>query len=298
MAESENSDQVFSDTPLNSQSNVLVADAATVGEQYFVDMAQRIRRHVLMMTSRAGSSHVGSNFSMVELLAVLYGEVLRVDASNPQWPARDRFILSKGHACASLYAVLAEHGFFPIEWLDTFYQNGSLLAGHATCGIPGIEVSTGSLGHGLSIGVGMALAAQRSAQSQRVFTLLSDGECNEGAVWEAALSAAHHRLANVIAIIDYNKIQAMGAVKDVLALEPFAAKWQAFGWAVREIDGHDVAAIRATFRQLPFEAGRPNCVIAHTIKGKGVSFMEHNLLWHYRTPRGDELAAALAELER
>ncbi|MGQ9851552.1 MAG: transketolase, partial [Aggregatilineaceae bacterium] len=211
---------------------------------------------------------------------------------------RDRFVLSKGHGCAALYAVLAECGFFPLEWLDTFYQNGSRLPGHAThTHVPGIEVSTGSLGHGLSIACGMALAAKRDGKPYRVFALLSDGECDEGSTWEAVLFASHHRLDNLIAIVDYNKIQSLGRVEEVINLEPLAEKWRSFGWAVREIDGHDVLEIEDALSQVPFEAGRPSCVIAHTVKGKGVSFMEDKLLWHYRSPQGEEYEAALAELE-
>src|SRR5580704_8602054 len=203
-------------------------------------LAKRIRVKALHMINAAKSSHVGSAFSMADLLAVLYAKILRIDPNRPDWPERDRFILSKGHACAALYVVLAERGFFPLTWLDDFYQDGSRLAGHAThVGVPGVEVSTGSLGHGLPIACGMALAGRRDKGAYRVFTLLSDGECDEGSTWEAALFAPHHQLDNLIAIVDYNEIQSLGTVKEVLDLEPFAAKWRAFGWAVREIDGHD-----------------------------------------------------------
>jgi transketolase len=249
------------------------------------------------MIHRAKSSHIGSAFSMAELLAVLYSQILRVDPSDPQCPERDRFILSKGHACAALYAVLAERGFFPADWLDDFYRDGSRLLGHAShSSVPGVEVSTGSLGHGLAIACGMALAARRDGQAYRVFVLLSDGECDEGSTWEAALFAPHHRLDNLIVIVDYNKIQSLGSVKEVLDLEPLVAKWEAFGWAAREIDGHDVRQIEQTLSRAPFEQGKPSCVIAHTVKGKGVSFMENKLLWHYRTPDAEEMARALAEL--
>ena len=261
-------------------------------------LAAKIRRHSVVMTHNARASHVGTSLSMVELLAVLYGKVLRVDPRQPDWPERDRFVLSKGHGCAAYYAVLAEVGFFPLEWLDTFYQNGSRLAGHAThTHVPGIEISTGSLGHGLSVATGMALAGKRDAQPWRVFCLLSDGECDEGSNWEPILFAPQHRLDNLIAIVDYNKIQSLGTVKEVMDLEPFADKWRAFGWAVREIDGHDLREIEETLTRIPFEPGRPSCVIAHTVKGKGVSFMENKLLWHYRTPQGEEYEAALAELD-
>jgi transketolase len=259
-------------------------------------LARKVRERVLRMSSRARSSHIGSCFSAAELLAVLYGEWLRVDPREPQAPARDRFILSKGHACAALYAVLAERGFFPVEWLDSFYQDGSRLPGHVTVGVPGVEISTGALGHGLAIGAGMALAGKRDNALYRVVVMLSDGECDEGATWEAALLAPHHRLDNLTAIVDYNKIQSLGWVKDILDLEPLADKWRAFGWSVREIDGHDVDVIRRALGATPFEQGRPSCLVAHTIKGKGVSFMEGQLLWHYRAPDQEELARALAEL--
>ena len=260
-------------------------------------LSTKIRAHVLRMTHRAKSSHVGSSLSIADLLAVLYGGILRINPARPQSPGHDRFILSKGHACAAVYAVLAEHGFFPKEWLDTYYLDGSHLAGHITHhGVPGVEASTGSLGHGLSIGCGMALAGKRGGQSYRVFTLLSDGECDEGSTWEAALFAPHHHLDNLVAIVDYNKIQSFGRVKEVLDLEPLAGKWQAFGWATREIDGHDFNQIENALRSVPFEPGRPSCVIAHTIKGKGVSFMENQLAWHYKPPDDEELRRALAEL--
>jgi len=260
-------------------------------------LAKRTRLATIKMINRAKSSHIGSAFSMTELLAVLYTRILRVDPHRPDWPDRDRFILSKGHACAALYAVLAQRGFFPEEWLETFYHDGAHLPGHAThTGIPGIEVSTGSLGHGLSIACGVALAGKRDGKTYRVFSLLSDGECDEGSTWEAALFAPQHHLDNLIVIIDYNKIQSLGTVKDVLDLEPFAAKWQSFGWSVRELDGHNVEQIEQSLKQVPWVDTRPTCLIAHTVKGKGVSFMENNLLWHYRTPEGEELARALDEL--
>lgn len=262
-------------------------------------LAQRIRVKTLHMIHRAKSSHVGSAFSMADLLAVLYAKILRIDPQRPGWPQRDRFLLSKGHACAPLYAVLAERGFFPASWLDDFYLDGSRLAGHAThSGVPGVEVSTGSLGHGLPIACGMALVAKRDSSPFRVFTLVSDGECDEGSTWEAALFAPHHRLDNLAVIIDYNKIQSLGSVKEVLDLEPLAAKWRAFGWSVREIDGHDFRQIEDALANIPVETGKPTCIVAHTVKGKGVSFMEDKLLWHYRAPDGGEMAAALAELER
>ena len=261
------------------------------------ELARRIRVHTVRMTSRANSSHIGSSFSMAELLAVLYGGgTLRVDPNHPDWPERDRFILSKGHGCAGLYAALAEAGFFPLAELDTFYLNGTRLAGHATTTVPGVELSTGSLGHGLPVGTGMALAAKRAGDAHRVFVLLSDGECDEGSIWEAVLFAPQHQLDNLVVIVDYNKIQSLGTVKEVLDLDPFADKWRAFRWGVREIDGHDVNAIHEALNAVPFEPGRPSCVIAHTVKGKGVSFMEDKLLWHYRAPLGEDRAIAMREL--
>jgi transketolase len=261
-------------------------------------LAARIRLHTLNMVHTAKSSHIGTCYSMAELLAVLYGKVLQLDSQQPDLPQRDRFVLSKGHGAAALYAVLAETGFFPVEWLKTFYQNGSRLAGHTTHHhVPGVDVSTGSLGHGLSLAAGMALAAKRDGSEYRVFALLSDGECDEGSTWEPILFAPQHKLDNLIVIVDYNKIQSLGTVEEVLNLEPFADKWRAFGWSVREIDGHDVHTIETTLSAVPFEPGRPSCVIAHTVKGKGISFMENDLLWHYRSPQGEEYAAALAELK-
>lgn len=261
-------------------------------------LARRIRRWVVRMTHAAQASHAGTSLSMADVLAVLYANVLRVDPAKPDEPDRDRFVLSKGHGAAAAYAVLAEGGFFPREWLDTFTRDGSPLAGHISHhGVPGVEVSTGSLGHGLSIGCGMALAGLRDHRPFRVFVLLSDGECDEGSIWEAVLFAPHHKLENLVAIVDYNKIQSFGTVKEVLDLEPFAAKWRAFGWSVREIDGHDHGQILQALSSVPFQAGKPSVVIAHTIKGKGISFMEDKLLWHYRSPSTDQLAQALAELE-
>ncbi|HEX3685209.1 MAG TPA: transketolase [Bryobacteraceae bacterium] len=261
------------------------------------DLARAIRIHSLRMIHSAKSSHAGSCLSMAELLAVLYGRVLRVDAARPDWPDRDRFVLSKGHAAAALYAALAEKGFFPKSWLRTFYQNGSPLAGHIThCGVPGVEVSTGSLGHGLPLACGMALAGKRDERAYRVFALLSDGECDEGSTWEAMLFAGHQRLDNLVVLVDYNKIQSIGRVEEVLDLEPFADKWTACRWSVREIDGHDVAALERNLAAVPFVPGKPSCVIAHTVKGKGVSYMEDKLLWHYRSPSEEDLRLALGEL--
>ena len=260
-------------------------------------LARRIRTHALRMTSIGGGSHIGAIFSCTDILAVLYGGILNVDPAAAKHANRDRFVLSKGHAGAGLYAALAERGFFPVEKLLTHYQDGSDLCGHVSHELPGVDVSTGSLGHGLSIGAGMAYSATLKSASHRVFCLLSDGECDEGSTWEAVLFAAHHGLSNLVAIVDYNKIQGLAPVSKIVGLEPFADKWVAFGWGVREVDGHDHEALRTTLGAVPFTPGKPSCLIAHTTKGKGVSFMENTVLWHYRIPRGAEFDAALAELE-
>jgi transketolase len=261
------------------------------------ELARRVRRHALEMTSRGGSSHIASIFSIADIVAVLYAEILRVDARHPEWPERDRFILSKGHAGAAVYAALAERGFFPRERLREHYQDGSLLSGHVSHkGMAGVEFSTGSLGHGLPVAAGMALSAQLDGRRHRIVTLLSDGECDEGSNWEAALFAAHHGLARLTSIIDYNRMQSLGSVEETLGLEPFADKWRSFGWRVREVDGHDHVALRLALSD-EGNSSRPLCILAHTVKGKGVSFMEHSVLWHYRTARGAEYEAALRELE-
>lgn len=276
---------------------------ATARPQTAEDLARAIRLAVLEMTSQSGASHIGTCFSMAEIMGVLYSEgvpgALRIDPQRPDWPARDRFVLSKGHGCAALYAALAERGFFPREWLQTFYADGGRLFGHVTHkGVPGVEASTGSLGHGLPIATGMALFAHRTHARYRVVALLSDGECDEGSTWEAALFAAHHGLDNLVAIVDYNKVQSMGATAEILNLDPLAAKWEAFGWGTREIDGHDVGALSDALDSAPFTAGKPSMLIAHTVKGKGVSFMQDDVLWHYRAARGDEYDRARAELDR
>lgn len=260
------------------------------------ELARRIRADALRMVSKANASHIGTCLSMADLLAVLYSGVLRVDPANPQIPERDRFILSKGHGAAIVYAVLAERGFFPREWLHNYCMDGSPLTGHISHKVAGVEVSTGSLGHGLPMGCGMALAGKRDGATWRTFVLLSDGELDEGSNWEAILFAGHHRLDNLVAIVDYNKIQSFGTVKEVLDLEPLAAKWSAFNWVVQEIDGHDLRAIENAFGKVPFEPGRPSVIIAHTTKGKGVDYMENELAWHYRAPMGELLVKALAQV--
>lgn len=259
-------------------------------------LAREIRAASLRMVHRANASHIGSCLSMTDILAVLYGDVLRIDPKNPDAPDRDRFVLSKGHAAAAVYACLAVRGFFPESWLETYGDDGGKLSGHLTHhDVPGVEVSTGSLGHGLSLACGYALAAKRLGRPHRVFTILSDGECDEGSTWEAALFAPMQKLDNLTAIIDYNRIQSFGRVEDVIDLEPFADKWKAFGWNVRSIDGHNHTQIHAALSEASI--GPPTLVLAHTIKGRGVPFMEDRLEWHYRCPNARQLDEALEALE-
>lgn len=262
-------------------------------------LAKAIRLHALEMTSLGGSSHIAAIFSMADILAVLYGSILKYDSKNPKWKGRDRFILSKGHAGAGLYAALAECDFFPVKELKNHYQNGSDLSGHVSHKIPGVELSTGSLGHGLPVATGMALAAKLDSADHSVYCLLSDGELDEGSNWEAILFAQHHELKNLVAIIDYNKIQSLDLVTNTIRLEPLAAKFTSFGWHVIEVDGHDHTTLEETFVSLrKSDTQKPTIVIAHTTKGKGVSFMENSVLWHYRTARGEEYDKAKAELEQ
>ena len=262
------------------------------------DLAYKIRVHCVEMTNRAKSSHVGAMLSIADIVAVLFSKILKIDPSNPRWENRDRFILSKGHAGGAIYAALSERGFFSKDLLETYYANGSLLSGHLSHkGVPGVEISTGSLGHGLSVAAGMAYSAYHDSKNHRIYALLSDGECDEGSTWEAVMFSAHHKLSNLICIIDYNKIQSMAPVKDVIELEPFADKWKAFGWEVVEVDGHDHNKLIQILDVKPFSQSKPTVIIAHTIKGKGVSFMENTVLWHYRSPQDQEYLSALKELE-
>ncbi|MBP3720241.1 MAG: transketolase [Clostridia bacterium] len=252
------------------------------------------------MTHLSRGSHIGSIFSVAEIIAVLYTSVLRVDPENPAWPERDRMILSKGHAGSAVYSALAERGFFPVEELKTHYQDGSRLSGHVSHrGVPGVEVSTGSLGHGLAIGAGLALGAKMDGASWRTFVVLGDGECDEGEVWESALQAAQFGLDRLTAVVDYNHMQSLDFVDRTLRLEPFEAKWRDFGWNAMSCDGHDTEALKDAFAWARKNegSGKPSVILAHTVKGKGVSFMENNILWHYRTPQGEEYEAALKELE-
>jgi transketolase len=259
-------------------------------------LAKTIRRESLRMVHRAKASHIGSALSIADILAVLYGQVLNVDPGNPQRADRDRFILSKGHACVGVYAALAARGFFPPEELQRYGQDFSDMMSHVSHKVPGVEFSTGSLGHGLPFGVGKALAAKRLAANWRTFVLLSDGEWGEGSNWEACMFASHHRLDNLVAIIDYNKLQSLKTVAETLALEPLAEKLTAFGWAVKEVDGHDHAALGAALSDTRWVPDKPSLLIAHTIKGKGVSFMENAVKWHYSNPNDAQLEQALAEI--
>lgn len=261
------------------------------------ELAWLIRRHGVEMTHLSGGSHIGAILSVADIIAVLYTDILKYDCKNPKWGGRDRFILSKGHAGAAIYAALAESGFFPIEELKTHYANGSRLSGHVSHHLPGVDFSTGALGHGLSVAAGMALAAKQDGKTHRVFAVLGDGECDEGAVWEAALFANHFRLENLTAIIDYNKMQSLDFCENTLELGDLGAKWRAFGWNVKEIDGHNHGQLRNALSDTSNENHRPTVIIADTVKGKGVSFMENDILWHYRFPHdGWEYDCAVCEL--
>ena len=263
-------------------------------------LAWLIRRNGLEMTHISHGSHIGSVLSVAEIIAVLYSSVLNVDPEQPKKPDRDRLILSKGHAGSAVYAALAETGFFPVEQLKTHYANGSILSGHVSHkGVPGVEVSTGSLGHGLGVGTGMALGAKMDGAQWRTYVVLGDGECDEGSVWESALQAAQYKLDRLIAVVDYNHMQSLATVEDTLKLEPFEQKWKDFGWNAESVNGHDTDALKAAFARAKENAGsrKPYVILAHTVKGKGISFMENNILWHYRTPQGEEYEAALKELE-
>lgn len=262
------------------------------------NIASCVRKEILDITYRSRSSHIGSSFSIVEILVALYFKCLSVSQQEPSGQDRDRFILSKGHGCPALYATLSLRGLLSKDVLKAFAKNGGKLEQHPTRNPRyGIEVSTGSLGHGLSIGTGMAVAGKYDQKKYRIFVLMSDGETNEGSVWEAAMLAAHQNLDNLIAIVDYNKMQALGSTREVINLEPFTDKWRSFGWAVREVDGHNVEELINSIEEIPFEVNKPSAIIAHTVKGKGVCFMEDELLWHYRCPDEGEYKKALSEID-
>jgi len=261
-------------------------------------IAKGIRRHIIEMIGAAKSGHPGGSLSAVEILVTLYYNVLRHDPSKPRWPQRDRFILSKGHAAPVLYAVLAECGYAPIDQLNTLRKLGSPYQGHPDRRfLPCLEASTGSLGQGLSLALGMGAASRLDSASWRTYVVLGDGECQEGQIWEAAMFGAFHRFDNVCCIVDYNKIQLDGFVSDIMEVEPFAEKWRAFGWHVIELDGHDIAALQRGFAEAASFKGKPSVIVAHTIKGKGVSFMENNPKFHGVAPTAAEMEIALKELQ-
>lgn len=257
-----------------------------------------IRIAVVKMVASAQASHLGSALSCVDILSVLFFGIMNVNPKEPKMKNRDRLILSKGHAGVGLLATLAHRGFFNISLLKKYCVDGSVFTGHTMLeSAPGVEATTGSLGHGLPLGVGMALAAKSDGLKSKVFVVLSDGELDEGSNWEAIMAAGHLRLDNLVAILDYNKIQSFGMTKEVMDLEPLAKKWLDFNWAVVEVDGHNSKKLLEVFKKVPFKKDRPNCVIAHTVKGKGVSFMEDKLEWHYKSPNPDQLLRAIEELK-
>lgn len=260
-------------------------------------IARRIRGKIIEMSHKAGTPHLGSSLSCVDILVAAYWGALAIDPQNPEDPERDRFILSKGHAATTLYATLAYRGFFPVQLLDLYAKPGACLLEHPVYkSVPGIEATTGSLGHGLSLGLGMALAGRIQGYTYRVFVVVSDGECNEGSVWEAALLAPVHNLENVAVIIDYNKWQATGPSNEIMALDPLKQKWETFGWTGYEVDGHNLGALIQVIQNVPDGSGKPVAIVAHTVKGKGVSFMEGDNNWHYRIPSAEEVTKARLEL--
>lgn len=261
-----------------------------------IKLAQKIRRHAVDMVHRSHASHIGAAMSVADILAVLYADVINYDAENPNWDGRDRVVLSKGHAGTAMYAALAECGFFPVEDLEDYYQNGSCLSGHISHkGVPGVEFSTGSLGHGMAVACGLALGAKLQGKPFHTYAIVGDGECEEGMVWEAAMIAAHQKLNHLTVIVDHNGMQALGDCDEVAGLGSLKAKWESFGWNTIELpDGNDHKALWKALRMTDPE--RPTCIVAHTVKGKGVSFMENQLLWHYRDPQGEAYEQAVREL--
>ncbi len=261
-----------------------------------IELSRRIRASALKMVSRANASHIGSALSITDIVAVLYGSILNYDINDPEFDGRDRFILSKGHACVAVYAALAEIGYITRQELETYGQDFSWLMNHISHKVKGVEFSTGALGHGLPFGVGKALAAKKTCKSWHTYVVMSDGELDEGSNWEAMLFAAHHQLDNLTAIIDYNKLQSLTTVQETLSLEPLADKLKAFGLSVVETDGHDHKALSEAFHFACSKKGKPVAIIAHTIKGRGISFMENKVEWHYKAPSTEQLQSALKEL--
>lgn len=271
-----------------------VAPAQVTNGAPLDERSRHLRRLIIRGLAGGGRGHIGSSMSLVEILRVLYDDVLRYRADEPKYPLRDRMILSKGHGCLALYVMLADKGFFPVEHLDTFCRRDSILGGHPEASkIPGVEASTGSLGHGLSYGVGMALAARMQNRNSRIFVVMGDGEINEGSVWEAAMCAGKHRLTNLTAVVDYNKIQSAGPTREIQDLEPLLDKWNAFGFAAVEVDGHDVGALRTLFSRLPLTNDKPTAVICHTVKGKGIPFAENDANWHHKSKIPDQMVSDL-----
>jgi transketolase len=261
------------------------------------DICRRVRRHIIEMITAAKSGHPGGSLSAVEFTVTLFNDVMRHDPAKPEWPERDHYILGKGHAAPVLYAVMAECGYTPIDKLNTLRQLGSIYQGHPDRRfIPALEASTGSLGQGLSVGLGMALADKLNGLPSRTYVVLGDGEIQEGQVWEAAMFGSFHKVDNIVCIVDNNLIQLDGFVKDIMGLEPLADKWRAFGWHTIEVDGHDIPALQKAFAEASSTKGKPTCLIAHTVKGKGVSFMEHNPKFHGSAPSAEEFALAMKEL--
>ena len=285
----------FIDLPRNNKQKRVkrtLNNQAEIAKQA-TDLALQARQEILKMTSKAKASHVGSALSVIDILSVIYSGVANIGPSNMNKSDRDVVILSKGHAASAIYSILALKGFFSIQWLEQYCGDGAPLGGHVTSkGVPGVELSTGSLGHGLPYGLGIALSRKRSSVPGRVFVVMSDGECDEGTTWESALLANHHELDNLTVVVDRNGIQSLKETELTLRLEPFAQKWKSFGWDVHEIDGHDYQELTRSL----IEQSKPTVVIAKTIKGKGVSFMENSVLWHYRPPNDEELSRALREV--
>jgi len=256
-----------------------------------------LRKDIFRMICSGGGGHIPGSLSPLHILTVLYYQILRINPADPENSDRDRFILSKGHCGTAQYAILADLGFFDKKLLMTFGKTGTILGGHPDRNkIPGIEASTGSLGHGLSFGTGIALAGKKDRKDYRVFVLLGDGECQEGSVWEAAMFASHSQLDNLTAIIDYNKFQAMDRLEKIVGMEPLKDRWKSFGWSVQEVDGHNITQLNKVFRKVPFKKGKPSLIIANTIKGKGISFMENVPIWHYRMPNEKEMKIVCKEL--
>lgn len=257
-----------------------------------------LRRETLEIIYEAGGGHTGGSLSSLDILIALYFHAMKYDSGQPDWSERDRFILSKGHSVEGFYCALAEAGYFPKEELKTYGKFASRLYGHPTMKVPGVEMPTGALGHGLSAGVGMAIAGKRSGAHYRVFVLMGDGEQAEGSIWEAAMSAAHYRLDNLIGVIDYNHLQISGDVDHVMRTSSLRERWESFGWVVHDVAGNDIAALVSLFDGLPDNAGVPHLVLANTIKGKGISFIENNPAWHHRVPSKEEYEQAMDELSR